>query len=71
MARTGHRRGAYRVLVVRPKGKRPLGRPMCRWQDITMDLQEVEWRGMDWIDVVQDRNSWGALLNAVMTFRVA
>ena len=55
IARTGDRRGAYRVLVGRPVGNGPLGRPTCRWQDNTMNLQEVEWRGMDWFDVVQYR----------------
>jgi len=46
----GGRRGAYRVLVGRREGRRPLGRPRCRWEDnIKMDLQTVEWRGMGWI----------------------
>ena len=49
------RRGAYRVLVGKPVGKRPLGRARCRWKDIIeMDLQDVEWGGMDWIGMVQD-----------------
>jgi len=48
----GERRGVYRVLVGKPEGKRPLGRPRCRWEDnIKMDLQEVGWRDMDWIDL--------------------
>jgi len=51
---------------------RPLGRPRRRWEDnITMDLQELAWGGMDWIDVAQDRNRWRALVNAVMYLRVA
>ena len=55
------------VLVGKPEGKRPLGRPMRKWEDnITMDLQEVGCEGMDWIDVVQDRDRWRALVNAVM-----
>jgi hypothetical protein len=57
VALTGERRGVYRVLVVKPEGKRPLGRPRCRWEDnIKMDLQEVGCRGMDWIYLAQDGN---------------
>jgi hypothetical protein len=52
VARIGERRVAYRVLVGKPEGKRPLGRPRRRWGvNIKMDLQEVGWRGMDWIDL--------------------
>jgi hypothetical protein len=51
--------------------ERPLVRPRCRWEDnIKMDRQEVEWRGMDWIDLAQDRDRWQALVNAVMNLRV-
>jgi hypothetical protein len=53
----GEGRGAYRILVVRPEG-RPLGRPMHRWENIKMDPQEVGWKGMDWIDMAQDRDRW-------------
>ena len=61
------RRGEYRVLV----GKRALGRPRHRWEDnIKMDLQEVGWRGKDWIDLAQDRNRWQALVNTVMNLQV-
>jgi len=57
--------------VVKPKGKRPLGKPRCRWEDNSkMDLQEVEWGGMDWFDMAQDRNRWQALVNAVMNIWV-
>ena len=64
VARTGERRGAYRILVGKPEGKRPLGRPRRRWEDtIKMDLQEV---GCDWIELGQDRDRWWALVNAVM-----
>ena len=71
MARTGERRGVYRVLVGKLGGKRPLGRPRRRWQDnIKIDLQEVGCGGMDWIELAQDRESWRALLNAVMNHRV-
>jgi len=57
VARMGKWRGAYRVLVGIPEGRRPLGRPRHRWEDnIKMDLQEVGCRGMDWIELAQDRN---------------
>jgi len=60
-----------RVLVGKPEGKRPLGRPRRKWEDnIMMDLQEVGYKGMDWIDVAQDRDRWRALVNAVMILRV-
>jgi len=53
----GERRGAYRVSVVKPEGKRPLRRPRLRWKDyIKMDLQEVGWEGMDWIGLAQGRD---------------
>jgi hypothetical protein len=67
----GEGRGAYRVLVGRPEGRRPLGRPRRRWEDnIKMDLHEVGWGGMDWIDMAQDRDRWQALVSAVMNLRV-
>jgi len=67
----GERRDVYRVLVGKPEGKRPLGRPRRRWEDnITVALQEVGWEGMDWIELAQDRDRWQALVNAVMNFRV-
>jgi hypothetical protein len=71
VARMGEGRGAYRVLVGRPEGRRLLGRPRRRWEDnIKMDLQEVGWRVMDWIDMAQDRDRWRAVVSAVMNLRV-
>ena len=54
----------------KPEGKRPLGRPRCRWEDIKIDLQEVGCGSMDWIELAQDRDRWRALVNAVMNLRV-
>jgi len=59
------------VCTGKPEGKRPFGKPRCRWEDnINMDLQEVGCGGMDWIELVQDRDRWWALVNAVMNLRV-
>jgi hypothetical protein len=67
----GDRRGAYRILVGRQNGKIALGKPRCRWKDnIKMDLQEVGWGGMNWIDLARDRDRWRELVNAVMNLRV-
>ena len=71
MARMGEERGAYRVLVGKPGGKRPLGRPRRRWVDnIRMDLQEVGCGYVDWIGLAQDRDRWRMLVSAVMNLRV-
>jgi hypothetical protein len=67
----GEKRNAYRILVGKPEGKRPLGRQRRRWVDnIKMDLREIGWYDMDWIDLAQDRDQWRALVNTVMNFRV-
>jgi hypothetical protein len=64
-------RSACGIFAGKPEGKRPLGRPRCRWVDnIKMDLRERGWDGMDWIDLAQDRDRWRALVNTVMNFRV-
>jgi hypothetical protein len=71
VTRKGKKRNAYRVLVGKPDGKRPLGRPRRRWVDnIKMDLRELGWDGMVWIDLAQDRDQWRAHVNAVMNLRV-
>jgi hypothetical protein len=68
----GNRRGVYRVLVGRPEGMGLLGRSRCRWEDnIKMNLQELGWGNMNWIDVASGRRRWRTLLNAVMNLRVA
>jgi hypothetical protein len=67
----GEKRNAYRILVGKPEGRRPLGRPRRSWVDnIKMDLREIGWGGMDWVDLAQDRDQWRALVNTVMNLRV-
>ena len=71
VARMWERRGAYRVLVEKPEGKRPLGRHRRRWEDnIKMDLQEIGCGGMDWIELARDKDRWRAFVKAVMNLRV-
>jgi hypothetical protein len=67
----GETRNAYRILVGKPEGKRPLGRPRRRWVDnIKMDLEETGWDGREWIKLALDRDQWRALVNTVMNLRV-
>jgi hypothetical protein len=66
----GENRNAYRILGM-PEGKRSLGRPRRRWVDnVKMDVRDIEWDGMDWIDLAQDRDQWRALVNTVMNLQV-
>jgi hypothetical protein len=67
----GEKTNAYRILVEKPEGRRPLGRPRRRWvNNIKMDLREIGWDDGDWIDLAQDRDNWKALVNMVMNLRV-
>jgi hypothetical protein len=67
----GEERNVYKVLVVKPEGKRPLERPRRRWENgIRMDLREIGLRGVDWIRLSQDRDRWRAVVSAVMNLRV-
>jgi hypothetical protein len=67
----GEERNVYRVLMRKPEGKRPLERPRRRWEDgIRMDLREIGWGSVDWIQLAQDRARWQALVNTVMNLRV-
>jgi hypothetical protein len=71
VARMGEGRGVDRVLVGKPKGRRPLGRPSHRWEDnIRIDLREVGCGCVDWMELTQDRDRWSALVSAVMNLRV-
>jgi hypothetical protein len=62
------KRNTYRILVGKPEGKRPLGKPRRRWMDNFK--MEIGWDGMDWIDLAQDRDQWRALVNTVMNLRI-
>jgi hypothetical protein len=67
----GGKRNAHILLVSKPEGKKPLGRPRRRWVDNTrMDLAEVGWGDVDWIGLAQDRERWRALVNSVLNLRV-
>jgi hypothetical protein len=71
VARMGERRLAYRILVEKLEGRKPLGRPRRRWVDnMKMDLREIEWDGVDWIDLAEDRDQWRAFVRTVMNVRV-
>jgi hypothetical protein len=71
VARIGEERKVYKVLVGKPEGKRPLGRPRRRWEvGIRMDLREIGLGGVDWIRLVQDRDRWRAVVSAVMNLGV-
>jgi hypothetical protein len=64
-------RNAYKILVRKPAGKRPLRRYRRRWEDnIRMDIREAEWIDVDWLHLAQERDQWRAVVNAVMIFRV-
>jgi hypothetical protein len=66
----GEKRNAYRILVGKPEGKRPLRRPRRRWVDVKMDLREIGWYGMHWIELAHVRDQWRALENTVMNLLV-
>jgi hypothetical protein len=71
VARMGEKRNPYRISVGKPEGKRPLGRPRRKWVDnIKMDLGEIGWGGMDWIDLAQDMDRWRAFVNTIMNLLV-
>jgi hypothetical protein len=68
VARMGEMKNAYRIMMGKPEGKRPVGRPKMQ-EHFKMDLSEIGWGGMDWIDLAQDRDQWRALMNTVMNLR--
>jgi hypothetical protein len=71
LGRKKKKNNAYRILVGKPEGKKPLGRPRRRWvNNIQMDLREIGQNGMDWIDLAWDRHQWRALVNILMNLRV-
>jgi hypothetical protein len=70
-SKQGEKRNAYKILVGKSEGKRPLGRPRITWEGtIKMYLREILWCGMDWFNLVQDRYQWRALINTAMNLRV-
>jgi hypothetical protein len=66
----GKVRNSYKILVGKPEGKRPLGRPRRGWEDIRVGLSEIGWESVDWNHLAQDRERWRALVNRVLKFRV-
>jgi hypothetical protein len=71
VARMGEERNVYKVLMGKPEGKRPLGRPRCRWEDgMRMDLREIDWGSVNWIRLAQDMDWWRAVVNAMINLLV-
>jgi predicted membrane protein len=71
-SRNGEKRNMYRILLGKSEGKRPLERPRRRWVgNIKMDLREIEWDDVDWIDMSQDRDQWRALVNTVLNLSIS
>jgi hypothetical protein len=71
VARIGEERNVCSVLIGKPEGKRPLGIPRRRWEDgIRMDLREIGWGSVDWMQLAQDKDRWRALVNTMMNLRV-
>jgi hypothetical protein len=71
LARMGNERNVFKALVGKPEGKRPLTRPWRRWQDgIRIDLREIDWGSVEWVQLAQDRDRWRALVNTVKNLRV-
>jgi hypothetical protein len=71
VARIREKKNSYKIFVRKPERNRPIGRPRRRWQDnIKMDLREIGWGGMDWIDLAQDMEQWKTLVNTVMNIQV-
>jgi hypothetical protein len=69
VARVGEKRNPFSILVGKPEAQKPLGRPRRRWlENIKIDLKEIEWDSMDWINLAHDGDQWRALVNTVMTF---
>jgi hypothetical protein len=66
----GETRNPFNILVGKPEGKRPFGRPRRRWENIRMDLMQKRWKYVDWMHLAHDRDKWWALVNMVMNFRV-
>jgi hypothetical protein len=71
VAHTGEMRNSYNILAGKPKRKRPVGRPKCRWEDnIRMDITETGCEGVDWMHLAQDRNQWQVLVNTVINIEI-
>jgi hypothetical protein len=69
VARIGEMRNAYNILSGKTEGKSSLARPMCRWEDIIMDLKKTCWKRVEWLHLVRDTDQWQAFVNTVMNFR--